>query len=66
MAETEPRATYQEPSFRTYPPEWVDGGHGEQVLLQRCEELVEGRWEPFVATLGARQQTLNPVDEPTA
>lgn len=40
--------TYHEPSFRTYEPEVVAGKRGP-VTIQVCEELIEGRWEPFVS-----------------
>jgi hypothetical protein len=66
MTETAPQVTYHEPTFRTHPAEWVNGDHGEEVLLQLCEELIDGRWEPFVATLWARPRPLDPVDAPTA
>ncbi|MCW5982448.1 MAG: hypothetical protein KIT09_30455 [Bryobacteraceae bacterium] len=47
-----------QPDFRTYQPEWVAAGNGEEVLLQLCEELDPEslRWEPFYATLARRQK----------
>lgn len=49
----EQRIVKETVDFRMYEPEWVQGAHS-MVLLQLCEELVEGRWEPFYATLAAR------------
>lgn len=39
--------TYQTPDFRTYEPEIRKNAKGEMVSMTLCEELVEGRWEPF-------------------
>jgi hypothetical protein len=47
-------ATYHEPTYRTYAPEWVAAGPEQEVLLQLGEELVAGRWEPFCATRATR------------
>ena len=47
-------ATYSNPTFRTYEPEWVTGHDGRQVLMRVSEELVEGRWEPFISIVGER------------
>jgi hypothetical protein len=47
-------ATYENAGFRTYSEEWVDNGHGELLLLQPCEELVDGHWEGFVSELARR------------
>lgn len=44
-------ATYHSPDFRTYAPETVTEPDGTAVVLQLCEELVEGRWEGFIAIL---------------
>jgi hypothetical protein len=41
-------ATYFSPSFRTYGPEWIDAGEQVRILVQLCEELVDGEWEPLV------------------
>lgn len=46
-------ATYSSPDFRTYAPEAVVE-HGKVVVLQLCEELVEGRWEGFISILRER------------
>jgi hypothetical protein len=44
-------ATYSEPTFRTYEPYTVTESDGTAVTLQLCEDLVEGRWEPFVSVV---------------
>jgi hypothetical protein len=46
-------ATYSCPDFRTYAPETVVED-GKVVVLQLCEELVEGRWEGFISILCER------------
>ena len=48
-------ATYDGDDFRTYAPETVVEEDGRVVVLQLCEELVEGRWEGFVAFLSERE-----------
>lgn len=36
--------------FRTYEPEIQDDGNGFAPTVTRlCEELVDGRWEPFIS-----------------
>jgi hypothetical protein len=35
--------------FRTYEPEIVIDEDGSTVIMRKCEELVDGRWEPFYA-----------------
>jgi hypothetical protein len=47
---TMPQLLTESPDFRTYEPEVVTGPTGEAVTLQLCEELVDGRWEPFYST----------------
>jgi len=42
-----PQPTYHEPTFRTWPPELLTGRDGTTMAVTLCEELVEGRWEPF-------------------
>lgn len=44
-------ATYGEPTFRTYEPIRSTNERGETVVMQLCEDLVEGRWEPFYSTI---------------
>jgi hypothetical protein len=34
--------------YRTHKPEWVTGKDGRKMRIQICEELIEGRWEPYV------------------
>jgi hypothetical protein len=50
---TEP--TYQTPDFRTYPPIQAKGDGGKVLTMQLCEELVEGRWEPFYSILKVQE-----------
>jgi hypothetical protein len=45
----EPEPTYHEPSFRSWPPKIVTGPDGERLKATLCEELVDGRWEPFMS-----------------
>jgi hypothetical protein len=47
-------ATYIEPTFRTYEPEWLTESNGVTVIMQLCEELVEGRWEAFYSIISDR------------
>lgn len=47
-------ATYHEPTFRTYEPEWCRESNGVTVIMQLCEELVEGRWEAFYSIISDR------------
>lgn len=42
---------YESKDFRTHKPEWVGDRYGNKTLLRVCEELIEGRWEPFVSIL---------------
>ncbi len=42
-----PRPTYHEPTFRTWPPESVTRRDGTMMTTIVCEDLVDGRWEPF-------------------
>lgn len=44
--------TYHEPTFRTWPPEPASDGNGRGILMQRCEELVDGHWEAFYSVVG--------------
>lgn len=45
-------ATYSEPTFRTYPPFWVENAErGVWLQMQLCETFEDGRWEPFATTL---------------
>lgn len=38
--------------FRTYAPVICDDGDGRTPTVSRlCEELVGGRWEPFISTV---------------
>ena len=37
--------------FRTYTPEVVKDSFGNTIKIQLCEELIDGRWEGFYATL---------------
>ena len=46
--------TYHEPTFRTYEPETVREANGSVVVMQLCEELVGGRWEPFYSIIERR------------
>ena len=48
-AQRRPALVLGEPDFRMYAAEVVQGAKGELVRMQLCEELVEGRWEPFYA-----------------
>jgi len=41
-------ATYFNASFRTYLPEWIQADESTWILVQLCEELVDGEWDPFV------------------
>ncbi len=47
-------ATYHSPDFRTYAPETVVED-GKVIVLQLCEEWVEGRWEGFISILSERE-----------
>ena len=47
-------ATYQHAHLRTYAAQWVDASRGERVLLQPCEEWIDGRWEGFISELERR------------
>lgn len=44
-------ATYSEPTFRTYEPITTMREDGTMVTMQLCEDLVEGRWEPFYSVI---------------
>lgn len=33
--------------FRVYEPETVTNAQGKKIQICLCEELVNGRWEPF-------------------
>jgi hypothetical protein len=44
-----PRIRTETDDFRTYEPEMFTGEDGSVVTLRLCEELVDGRWEPFYA-----------------
>jgi hypothetical protein len=37
--------------FRRHQAEWVDGPEGQRMLVQVCEELVDGRWEPSLSVV---------------
>jgi hypothetical protein len=51
-------ATYHEPTFRTYAPEWVKAqSRSEEVLMQLCETYECGRWESFYSIHGRRPLT---------
>jgi len=39
----------EQPDFRCSSPYAVKDAHGNVLMLRLCEELVEGRWEPFVS-----------------
>jgi hypothetical protein len=38
--------------FRTYVPEILKDAYGSWVVMQQCEALEEGRWEPFMTVIG--------------
>jgi hypothetical protein len=40
----------EQPEFRCSYPYAVKDADGNVLMLRLCEELVEGRWEPFVST----------------
>lgn len=40
--------------FRRYAPVEATDARGERIWLVLCEELLEGRWEPFLATYRTR------------
>ena len=42
-----PRIRTETEDFRTYEPETFTDKDGSVVTLRMCEELVDGRWEPF-------------------
>ena len=42
-----PRIKSATEDFRTYEPETFTDRDGSIVVMKRCEELVDGRWEPF-------------------
>jgi hypothetical protein len=42
-----PRIRTETEDFRTYEPETYTDKDGSVVTLRMCEELVDGRWEPF-------------------
>jgi hypothetical protein len=44
-----PRIRTETEDFRTYEPETLTSKDGSIVSLRLCEELVDGRWEPFYA-----------------
>jgi hypothetical protein len=46
MTTTVAQPIYHSPDFRTYPPETFDD-NGGTITMKLCEELVDGRWEPF-------------------
>ena len=39
----------QTADFRTYKPETLVEKDGSKVVVRLCEELIDGRWEPFLA-----------------
>ncbi len=45
-----PRIVSETEDFRIYEKETVCEADGRTVVMHLCEELVEGRWEPFYAT----------------
>jgi len=49
MSKATGRLATDQPDFQAYEPRWVSGPHGTRVLIRECEELVDGRWEGFVA-----------------
>lgn len=61
----DPKLMLEQPDFRTYKPEWVDAGNGEEVLMQLCEELdpESGRWEPFYSMLKRRKKQEGSQDD---
>lgn len=42
---------YTSKDFRNYKPEWVKDRYGNKTLLRICEELIGGRWEPFLSII---------------
>jgi hypothetical protein len=42
-----PRIRTETEDFRTYEPETFTNKDGCVITLRMCEELVDGRWEPF-------------------
>lgn len=47
----QPEILTETADFRTYEPETVKGPNGKLHTIQLCEELTEGRWEPFYSIL---------------
>jgi hypothetical protein len=47
--ERKPRLIKQTADLRIYETENLKGKDGRIVRMHLCEELVEGRWEPFYA-----------------
>lgn len=42
-----PSIVHFTPDFRIYEKETIRERNGRTVVMHLCEELVEGRWEPF-------------------
>jgi hypothetical protein len=40
----------EQPDFRCTHPYPATDANGRTVMLRLCEELVDGRWEPFIST----------------
>jgi hypothetical protein len=55
-----PRLVSADADFRQYAWEILEDGDGRPVVMRRCEELVEGRWEPFMsyASLSVAREVL--------
>jgi hypothetical protein len=45
----ERKIVYQTADFRKYESETLKDHTGKLVIVTVCEDLVEGRWEPFVS-----------------
>lgn len=43
---------HETPTFRIYARERAKDRHGNTVEMQLCEELTDGRWEPFYTLPG--------------
>jgi hypothetical protein len=42
-----PKLRINQKDFRVYEPETVTNAQGKKIQMTLCEELVNGRWEPF-------------------
>lgn len=51
MNSRDEQPTYLAPDFRVYPAFEAEDGKGNTILMQQCDEFIEGRWEGFVTIL---------------